>query len=43
MEGLHEFGRQVTQIVIDSTDLPPLEREIECEKRTRALLAQRAA
>jgi hypothetical protein len=43
VEGLHEFGKEVTQLVIDSANLPPDERERLCEERTRALLAARGA
>jgi hypothetical protein len=43
MDGLHDFGKRVTQLVIDSADASPAERERICESRTRELLAQRAA
>jgi nitrite reductase/ring-hydroxylating ferredoxin subunit len=42
MDGLHDFGKRVTQLVIDSADVAPEERERICEERTRALLAEAA-
>ena len=43
MEGLHDVGRRVTQLVIDSVGMSPVEREEMCQQRTRALLTERAA
>ncbi len=43
MDGLHEFGRKATEIVIGSTDLAPEAREQAAEAKTRELLAKQKA
>jgi len=42
-DALAEFGRRAAQVFIETDHLPPAERERECERRIRRLLAPETA